>query len=90
MSKVAPLLFAAFAASCAEPVHDQQVKALGDDPQGIPDNEFHRAGQPCRKCGTAIVNRRHGADARNSYWCPECQKYRGEIQVDQDDPLNRG
>jgi hypothetical protein len=38
------------AGACAEPVHDQQVKALGDDPQGIPDGEYHRAGQPCLTC----------------------------------------
>jgi hypothetical protein len=38
------------AGACAEPVHDQQVKALGDDPRGVPDGEFHRAGQPCLTC----------------------------------------
>jgi hypothetical protein len=42
--------FAASATSCAEPVHDLQVKELGDDPQSIPDGEFHRAGQPCLTC----------------------------------------
>jgi len=39
------------ATACADPVQDQQVKALGaTDPQGIPDGEFHRAGQPCLTC----------------------------------------
>src|SRR5262252_5541870 len=47
---IASVLVVVVAGSCAEPVHDLQVKALGDDPQGIPDNEFHRAGQPCLTC----------------------------------------
>jgi endonuclease-8 len=34
---------------------------------------YRRAGQPCRKCGTAIEMRRQGPDARSSYWCPRCQ-----------------
>jgi endonuclease-8 len=34
---------------------------------------YHRTGKPCRKCGTPIVSRRHTIDARNSYWCPQCQ-----------------
>jgi hypothetical protein len=44
------VVVAAAGSSCADPVHDLQVKALGDDPQGIPDGEFHRAGQPCLTC----------------------------------------
>jgi hypothetical protein len=36
---------------CADPVHDQEVKALGaDDPHGIPDGPYHRAGQSCLAC----------------------------------------
>ncbi|HVD29512.1 MAG TPA: zinc finger domain-containing protein, partial [Mycobacteriales bacterium] len=31
------------------------------------------AGKPCRKCGTAIMLRSSGADARLTYWCPRCQ-----------------
>jgi len=34
---------------------------------------YHRTGQPGRKCGTAIVGRKHGVDARSSFWCPACQ-----------------
>jgi endonuclease-8 len=34
---------------------------------------YHRTGFPCRRCGTAIVSRRH-ADGRSSFWCPECQR----------------
>ena len=37
--------------SCAEePVHDQEVKALGDERPGFSQDEFHRAGQPCVTC----------------------------------------
>jgi endonuclease-8 len=35
---------------------------------------YHRTGLPCRNCGTPIQSRRHSADARNSFWCPNCQK----------------
>ena len=34
---------------------------------------YERGGQPCRKCGTAIERRKHGLDARSTYWCPKCQ-----------------
>ena len=33
---------------------------------------YHRAGLPCRICGTAIVA--EDAAARKLYWCPSCQK----------------
>jgi endonuclease-8 len=35
---------------------------------------YGRARLPCRRCGTAISIRKQGADARLTYWCPECQK----------------
>jgi endonuclease-8 len=34
---------------------------------------YRRAGRPCRRCGTPIVSRRQGEQARTSYWCPTCQ-----------------
>lgn len=34
---------------------------------------YHRAGEPCRKCGTAILTRKQGPDARVTFWCPICQ-----------------
>ncbi len=33
---------------------------------------YHRAGLPCRMCGTEIVLEEMGA--RKLYWCPSCQK----------------
>ncbi len=33
---------------------------------------YHRAGLPCRVCGTEIVMEEMGA--RKLYWCPSCQK----------------
>jgi endonuclease-8 len=41
-----------------------------------PDNRlwvYHRNGEPCNKCGAAIVSRKQGAGARTSFWCPTCQ-----------------
>ena len=34
---------------------------------------YGRQGQPCRRCGTAILTRKQGTQARSTYWCPECQ-----------------
>jgi endonuclease VIII len=34
---------------------------------------YRRAGRPCRTCGTPIAVRKHGLDARSTYWCPKCQ-----------------
>jgi endonuclease-8 len=34
---------------------------------------YKRAGEPCRKCGSAIASRKQGFDARTSFWCPRCQ-----------------
>jgi endonuclease-8 len=34
---------------------------------------YGRAGRACRRCGTKIVIRKQGADARLTYLCPNCQ-----------------
>jgi endonuclease VIII len=34
---------------------------------------YGRARRPCRRCGTPIEIRKHGTDARLTYWCPQCQ-----------------
>lgn len=34
---------------------------------------YGRAGEPCRRCGTAIRRSVHGEHARSTYWCPHCQ-----------------
>jgi endonuclease-8 len=35
---------------------------------------YQRAGEPCRRCGAPIQSRKHVADGRVSFWCPECQR----------------
>ncbi len=39
---------------------------------------FERPGQPCRRCGTAILTEEFGplTQERRSYWCPRCQPER--------------
>ena len=37
--------------------------ALGLRPRGL----------PCRRCGTSILVKKQGPDARLTYWCPVCQ-----------------
>jgi endonuclease-8 len=35
---------------------------------------YGRAGEPCRRCGSAIQIDQRGSDARLTYWCPSCQR----------------
>jgi len=34
---------------------------------------YRRQGQECRRCGTAILTRKQGTQARSTYWCSACQ-----------------
>jgi endonuclease-8 len=34
---------------------------------------YGRAGEPCRRCRTPVSIRKHGKDARLTYWCSRCQ-----------------
>jgi len=34
---------------------------------------YKRTGEPCRHCGSPIVSRKQGFDARTSFWCSRCQ-----------------
>jgi endonuclease-8 len=34
---------------------------------------YGRDGKPCRRCGTPILSRKQGRDARVTFWCPACQ-----------------
>src|SRR5829696_1359201 len=38
-----------------------------------PKQIYHRAGQPCPRCGTIICSQAQGESARTTYWCPGCQ-----------------
>ena len=40
---------------------------------------YGRQGQECRRCGTAVMMRKQGVQARSTYWCPECQPWVGEL-----------
>ena len=39
---------------------------------------YQRQGQECRRCGTAVMMRKQGVQARSTYWCPACQPWVGE------------
>lgn len=34
---------------------------------------YSRKGEPCRRCGSSILSKKQGEDARVTFWCPECQ-----------------
>lgn len=38
---------------------------------------YRRQGQECRRCGTAVMMRKQGEQARSTYWCPQCQPWIG-------------
>ncbi len=42
------------ALSCYDPVHDQEVAALGPEAPGVPPGPLHRPGQPCNVCHGGI------------------------------------
>jgi endonuclease-8 len=42
---------------------------------------YGRQGQECRRCGTAVMMRKQGVQARSTYWCPECQPWMGEADA---------
>lgn len=48
--------------------------AADRDAHRPPMQVYKRTGQPCYRCGTLIVARVMGRDARRAYWCPNCQK----------------
>lgn len=37
-------------AACSNPVHDDDVRSLGPEVDGVPPGPLHRAGQPCLTC----------------------------------------
>ncbi len=47
----------------------------GDSRPGRQNWIYHRAGRPCRRCGTIIRQANQGPDLaeRITYWCPRCQ-----------------
>jgi cytochrome c553 len=47
---VAVVLGGALASCATDPVHQAEVDALGGEVQGVPQGEYHRAGQPCTVC----------------------------------------
>ena len=38
---------------------------------------YGRQGQECRRCGTLVMMRKQGVQARSTYWCPACQPWVG-------------
>ena len=43
---------------------------------------YGRNGEPCRRCGEPIRRRIQGADARVTFWCPQCQPMPDGSDVD--------
>lgn len=43
---------------------------------------YGRKDQPCRRCATPIRSRLQGADARITFWCPQCQPMLDGREID--------
>jgi endonuclease-8 len=54
--------------SCARRLMQESV-ARGRPSRAV----YRRAGQPCPRCGAAILSRGQGDSNRTTYWCPRCQ-----------------
>jgi endonuclease-8 len=39
---------------------------------------YGRHGQECRRCGTTVMMRKQGEQARSTYWCPVCEPWVGD------------
>ncbi len=50
MTRSCLLIAALGLAGCPSPVNDDAIDALGGECEGVPENEFHRPGQPCVLC----------------------------------------
>lgn len=42
---------------------------------------YRRAGRPCPRCGSSVVSRPQGEEARTAYWCPGCQAGTGTAKA---------
>lgn len=68
-------------------VTDDQVRRVLGEAAGAmrgprrPRFAYRRAGLPCRRCGTSIVSRPQGDNARIAYWCPACQRGTGAVKA---------
>ena len=53
---------------------------------------YGRQGQECRRCGTPVMMRKQGVQARSTYWCPACQPWvgRGTAPVGRARAVGRG
>ena len=53
---------------------------------------YRRQGEECRRCGTVVMMRQHGVQARSTYWCPQCQPWvgLGDAPVGQTHIVRRG
>ena len=43
---------------------------------------YGRGGEPCRRCGEAILRRIQGPDARVTFWCARCQPMPDGTMID--------
>ncbi len=50
---------------------------------------YGRQGQECRRCGTAIMMRKQGEQARSTYWCPVCQPWVAAEGQSTEEPVGR-
>ena len=63
-------LFAAARTYLRENVTRVAPRVFGGRPGAV----HGRTGRPCPRCGTLVQSRPQGADARITYWCPDCQR----------------
>jgi hypothetical protein len=67
--------------ACTDPVHDQEVSALGPEYPGVPPSAYHRAGQPCTVChGPEGPAKTQFSVAGTIFWQPYQALTKGGVQ----------
>jgi hypothetical protein len=89
-SFVAALVLSGALAACAmDPVHSSAVNALGGEIGGVPQGEYHRAGQPCVTChSSAGPSKKTFTIAGTVYYGPTKAIGVDQVQVIMVDSLN--
>jgi hypothetical protein len=74
------IVVASLAPSCSDPVHDSQVASLGPEYPGIPQGQYHRAGQPCTWChGPEGPAKTQFSLAGTIFWQGGTGQYTGDV-----------
>jgi endonuclease VIII len=62
------------AVSVIEGMRPRMGRSASEGPRAIEPRVYRRRGQPCPRCGAAVLSAGQGDANRTTYWCPGCQR----------------